>query len=87
MKKLFCILAVMFMFSLFASGCGNAQDVTDGIKNVNDSIQNVNKTVQDVNKSIQDTGNQLSPNKEDKGSGESGSKDNHEDSEEEGDED
>ena len=73
MKKLFCILVVMVMFSGFVSGCGNAQDVTDGIKNVNDGIQNVNKTVQDVSKSIKDTGNQLSPNKEDKGAGESGS--------------
>ena len=82
MKKLFCILAVMVMFSVFVSGCGNAQDVTDGIKNVNDGIQNVNKKVQDVSKSIKDTGNQLSPNKEDTGSGESGSKDNKEETDE-----
>ncbi|TEB16495.1 hypothetical protein Psfp_01327 [Pelotomaculum sp. FP] len=87
MKKTFCILAVMFMFSLFTYGCGNAPDITDGIKNVNDSIQNVNKAVQDVNKSIQDTGNQISPNKEDNGAKESGAKDNKEDSEEDSEED
>lgn len=86
MKKLLCILAV-FMFALFAYGCDNVQGVTDGINNVNNSIQNVNKTVQDVNKSIQDTGNQLSPIKEDKGSGNSGSINNEEDSQEESDED
>lgn len=87
MKKLFCIVAVIFMFSLITSGCGTLQDVTDGVKNVNDSIQNVDKTVQDVNKSIQDAGNQLSPNKEDNGSGEAGSENDKGDSEEENDED
>lgn len=84
MKKLFYILAIMFMFSLFVPGCGTMQDVNNSIKNVNDSIQNINKTAQDVNKSIQDTGNQP---KEDKGSGELGSKDNKGDSEEENDDD
>lgn len=79
MKKLFCLLAVMFMFSLFALGCGNVPDITDGINNVNDSIQNVNKAAQDINKSIQDTENQISPDKEDNGATESGAKDSEED--------
>lgn len=72
MKKLFCLLAVIFIFTLFASGCSTAQDVTDGINKVNDSVQDVNKAVQNINKSIEDTGNKLLPDSENNGSGESG---------------
>lgn len=87
MKKLFFAIAVMFVFTLFVSGCGTAQDLTDGINNVNDSIQNVNKAVEDVNKGIQDVGNPLSPDKETSGSGESGANDNNAEPEEDNEED
>ena len=82
MKKLFCIFSVILMFSVFTSGCGQLQDAADSVKNVNESIQNINKSVQDVTKSIQDTGNQQAPNKETQGSGEPGSGDNTEQSDE-----